>query len=86
MSGQKKIDLLSQSARGHKLRDEDELGVAVPTVVEVDDVGVTDSFKDFDFLRQFSVFLFGSLEAVPGNLIALLAVDALVDDFVGAFA
>lgn len=54
--------------------------------MEVDDVGVADSFKNFDFLRQLSVFLLSSLKAVPGNLIALLAVDALVDDFVGAFA
>lgn len=54
--------------------------------MEVDDVGMADTFENLDLLRQFGVLLLGGLEAVPGNLIAFLAVDAFVDDFICTFA
>lgn len=52
--------------------------------MEVDDVGMAHALEDLDLLRQLSVLLLGGLEAVPCDLIALLAVDALVDNLVGA--
>ncbi len=52
--------------------------------MEVDDVGMAHSLEDLDLLRQLCVLLLCGLEAVPCDLVALLAVDALVDNLVGA--
>ena len=54
--------------------------------MEVDDVWVTNSLQDLDLLGQLCVFLFRGLEAVPGDLVALLAIDTLVHDLVGALS
>lgn len=54
--------------------------------MKVDNVRVADLFEDFNLLGKLVELVLRRLQAVPGDLDALLAVEGLVDDLVGALA